>query len=164
MKKNDKKINICFFSGDINRSGGTERVSIIIANELCKNPRYNISFISLEEKRKNSFFEIDKRISRDKMYGSLNRSMFHILGIIKRLKKYVKNNDIDIIVDIDGILDIYSLPVKWITKVKVISWEHFNFFQNPFVPYRKVSRRMAARWADAIVTLTEEDKGYYLDN
>lgn len=28
--------NICFFSGDITRSGGTERVGSVVANELAK--------------------------------------------------------------------------------------------------------------------------------
>ncbi len=160
----NKKTNICFFSGDITRSGGTERVATIIANELCKNKEYNISIINLEERRDTAFFKIDNSIKIEKLYDKLDRSLFHIIGIITKLKRYVKNNKIDILIDIDGILDIYSLPVKLFTKVKVISWEHFNYYQNPFVPYRKYSRRMAARWADAIVTLTEEDKEYYQDN
>ena len=33
-EKNNK--NICFFSGDITNSGGTERVATIIASELAK--------------------------------------------------------------------------------------------------------------------------------
>ena len=33
---------ICFFSGDITRSGGTERVSTVIANQLVKNKKFNI--------------------------------------------------------------------------------------------------------------------------
>ncbi len=162
MKK--EKINLCFFSGDITRSGGTERVSIIIANELCKNEKYNVSFLSLEERREESFYEIDSNITTYKLYAYLERSITHIVGIIHRLIKFIKKSNIDVLVDIDGILDLYSLPAKLFTGVKVISWEHFNFYQNPFVSYRKVSRRMAAKWADAIVTLTEEDKGYYNDN
>ena len=160
----NNKINVCFFSGDITRSGGTERVSIIIANELCRNEKYNVSFVSLEERREDSFYEIDSKITMYKLYKHLERSIIHIVGIVRRLIKFIKNDNIDVLVDIDGILDLYSLPAKLFTGVKVISWEHFNFYQNPFVPYRKLSRKMAAKWADAIVTLTEEDKGYYNDN
>ena len=32
--------HICFFSGDITNSGGTEKVASIIANELSKNKNY----------------------------------------------------------------------------------------------------------------------------
>ena len=38
---------ICFFSGDITRNGGTERVSAMIANALAKQGFYEILFLSL---------------------------------------------------------------------------------------------------------------------
>ena len=37
---------ICFFSGDITRSGGTERVGTVIANELNKRGQFEISIVS----------------------------------------------------------------------------------------------------------------------
>ncbi len=159
-----KKKNICFYSGDITNSGGTERVAIIIMNELNKCEAFNISVVSLVEKEKEPFFELDKNIPRYTIYDHVVRGITHIGGIINRTRKVVKEHDIDVLIDIDGILEMYTIPVKRLTKVKVISWEHYNFYQNPIVPYRKYTRRMAARWADAIVTLTEEDKGYYKNN
>ena len=40
------KKNICFVSGDITRSGGTERVGTMVANELAKyKDKYNIQII-----------------------------------------------------------------------------------------------------------------------
>ncbi len=160
----DKKIHICFFSGDITRGGGTERVAVIIANELCRSRKYNVSVLSLEERNESPFYKIDQVIRTYKLYKHLNRGIVHIVGIIGKLIRHIKRDNVDVLIDIDGILDIYSLPAKFFTKIRVISWEHFNFYQNPFVPYRKLSRKMAARWADAIITLTEEDKGYYQQN
>lgn len=159
-----KKKNICFYSGDITNSGGTERVAIIIMNELNKRDEFNVSVVSLVEKEKEPFFELDKSIPRYTIYDHVVRGITHIGGIINRTRKVVKEHDIDVLIDIDGILEMYTIPVKWISGVKVVSWEHYNFYQHPFVPYRKYTRKMAARWADAIVTLTEEDKGYYTSN
>lgn len=156
--------NIAFFSGDITKSGGTENVTLLIANELCKKSEYNIHIVSLEKRKEIPFFNIDERIKCDHLYTRINRSITHIFGIIRRLKKYVKDNNIDILVDVDCILDIYSLPVKFFTGVKIVSWEHFNYYQNPFVSYRKIARRMSAKWANMIVTLTKEDVGYYSEN
>lgn len=156
--------NICFFSGDITNSGGTERVASIIANELSKNKEYKISFVSLTEKKESPFFEINPKIERYKLYDMPVRGITHIVQICNRLKNVVKNNKIDILIDIDGILDMYSLVVKLFTKVKVISWEHFNYYQHPAVGHRKYTRKLAGRFADAIVTLTNEDKGYYEKN
>lgn len=157
--------HICFFSGDITNSGGTERVGTIIANELAKcTDRYKVSFVSLVEKRDKPFFDISDNIDRFKLYDEPVRGLTHIVQICHRLKKVVKNNNIDILIDIDGILDMYSLVVKKFTKVKVISWEHFNFYQHPAVGHRKYTRRLAGKYADAIVTLTKADVSYYKDN
>ena len=156
---------ICFFSGDITNSGGTERVGTIIANELAKlKDKYTISFLSLVEKKSESFFYIDECIKRSKLYDKPVKGSTHYFQICSKLYKYISRNNIDILIDIDGILDMYSLVVKMFIKVKVISWEHFNFYQHPAVRYRKYTRALAGKYSDGIVTLTKEDMEYYKEN
>lgn len=157
-------MHIGFFSGDITRSGGTENVSVMIANELASRTDYEISFISLFEENDNPFFPIDGRIRRFTVYPTVTHGIQHYFDTCRRLRNIVEERQIDVLIDIDGILDMYSLPVKRKTSVKVVSWEHFNYLQNPGVPYRKLTRRWAARRADAIVTLTETDKKLYESN
>lgn len=160
------KKHICFFSGDITNSGGTERVASIIMTELVRRlgEKYRVSVVSLTEKREKPFFELADAVSHFALYEKPVRGVTHILGICHRLSRLVKREKIDVLVDIDGILDMYALPVKLVRGVRVISWEHYNFYQNPVVPYRKMTRKLAARFADAIVTLTGEDAGYYREN
>lgn len=160
------KKHICFFSGDITNSGGTERVASIIMTELVRRcgGKYHISVVSLTEKKPDPFFTLPDDVSRFALYEKPVRGVTHILGICRRLSRLVKREQIDVLIDIDGILDLYSLPVKLFRGVRVISWEHYNFYQNPVVPYRKMTRKLAARFANAIVTLTEEDAGYYRQN
>lgn len=160
------KKHICFFSGDITNSGGTERVASIIMTELVRRcgGKYHISVVSLTEKKPDLFFTLPDDVSRFALYEKPVRGVTHILGICRRLNSLVKREQIDVLIDIDGILDLYSLPVKLFRGVRVISWEHYNFYQNPVVPYRKMTRKLAARFANAIVTLTEEDAGYYRQN
>lgn len=153
-------MKVCFFSGDITRSGGTERVSTVIANELVKDAQFDICFLSLWEKEKEMFFYLDKKILRYTLFDN-EVSGKRILNYIKKIRHFIKNNNIDIIVDIDGILDMYTIPALRKSDCKVISWEQFNYYQNPYVNYRKYTRRLAARKADAVVVLTDEDKGYY---
>lgn len=154
-------MKICFFSGDITRSGGTERVSTIIANELIKNPKLDILFLSLFEKKKETVFYLYDMICRFTLYDREISGAKHLLGFIHRIHRFVKQNDIDILIDIDGILDMYSIPALVGTRTKLISWEQFNYYQNPYVNYRKFTRKLAAKRADAIVVLTKEDQGYY---
>jgi len=116
------------------------------------------------EKKENTFFQLDEDIARYTVYDHVVRGITHIGGIINRTRKFMKINNIDIMIDIDGILEMYTIPAKMFKKTKIVSWEHYNFYQHPVVPYRKYTRKMAAKWANAIVTLTEEDKGYYEEN
>lgn len=154
-------MNICFFSGDITRSGGTENVAITIANELNKNAKYNVSFVSLTERKKETFFDIDKSIPRYLLYKKESEGLIHFLGHIVRLRNVVKKYNIDVIVDIDGIIDMYSVPTKWLTGVKVISWEHFNLYHHPTPKLRERVRKYFIKHLDAIITLTNQDKDNY---
>ena len=53
--------NICFFIGDINHAGGTERVTTLIANTLDEEQN-NIFVLSLSHGDK-PFFELNKDIT-----------------------------------------------------------------------------------------------------
>lgn len=155
-------MHVGFFSGDITRSGGTENVSIMLANTLSAGTHYTISFISLFEEHDSPFFPIDSNIQRFSLYR-LGHGIQHYFDTCKRLWNIVVKQHIDVVIDIDGILDMYSLPLKRKTGVKVVSG-NILITENPDVPYRKLTRRWAARSADAIVTLTETDKKLYETN
>ena len=156
--------NIWFYSGDITNSGGTERVAITIANELNKCEDFNVSIVSLVEKDEEPFFYVDETIPRYTIYDHVVRGTTHLPGIIRRTRKLIKKHDVDVLIDIDGILEMYTIPATAFLKTKVVSWEHYNYYQHPVVPYRKYTRKMAARWGAQIITLTDEDKGYYESN
>lgn len=156
----EQKIKICFFSGDITRSGGTERVGSVITNELAKDDRFDICILSLWEKQKETFFALDGNIQRFTLFEK-ETSGKKIFSYIRKIRTFVNQRRIDILIDIDGILDMYSIPALKKTDCKLISWEQFGYYQNPYVGYRKLTRKWAAKKADAIVVLTDEDKGDY---
>ena len=151
---------ICFFSGDITRSGGTERVSTVIANQLVKNKDLDICILSLWENNKELFFHLDSEIRRYTLFEKTTNGK-KIFKYILTVRQFVKRNNIDVLIDIDGILDMYSIPALIGVNCALISWEQFNYYYNPDGPYRKVTRRLAAKKADAIVVLTDEDKKNY---
>ena len=53
---------ICFLNGDMSRTGGTERVTAMIANELSKNSQYEIHVLSVTNEQMISFFELDSPV------------------------------------------------------------------------------------------------------
>ena len=152
---------ICFFSANFSNSGGTERVTAIIANELIK-LGYDITIISCID-GKNSFFELDSRIKLDRLYESCNGLKFNLTAAYK-LRRKMKEYDFDYIIDIDTIHSFFSIPATIGLKTKVISWEHFNFYSDLGIRRRKWGRVLASKFADRIITLTDEDKQAFLKN
>ena len=55
------KKKICFLIGNLNLTGGTERVTTLIANALAENSEYDISILSLADGTK-PFFELHSSI------------------------------------------------------------------------------------------------------
>lgn len=154
---------ICFFSGDISRGGGTEKVCLLLANELYSKG-YEISILSYNNGLKTTF-KCNKNI---KLF-SLN--MQNISGFISRkikpyiaLKNFLKKYPQDIIINVDVILCLYSIPMKLFYNIKNIGWEHFNFRVNNGTKNRDIARKIAAKYSDYIVVLTKSDLNEYKEN
>ena len=152
---------ICFFSANFSNGGGTERVTSIIANELVK-LGYDITIISCIGGEK-SYFKLDSRIKLDRLYTNCNGLKFNLTAAYK-LRKKIKEYDFDYIIDIDTIHSFFSIPATIGLRTKVISWEHFNFYNTMGIKRRKWGRILAAKYSDRIVTLTNEDKEAFLEN
>lgn len=152
---------ICFFSGDITRSGGTERVSVMIANALAEKKKYKIIFLSLVEQSKHPFYEIHPEIQRYALGNKWIQPGPGYLKIVPKLRNFLKTRKIDIIIDIDIVLDILSIPAAKRLKTKIISWEHFNCDYEMSVLYRRMILKYSVKHTDYIVTLTNGDKECY---
>lgn len=155
------KKRICFFSGDITRSGGTERVSVQLANALQKDGEYDICFVSLTEQAEKPFYPLCPEIKRYRLGEKWINPGPKYIPLIGKLRKFIKEQKIDIIIDIDIVLDVLSIPATRGLNTKVVSWEHFNCEYEQTVLYRKLISKLTARFADYIITLTKEDKENY---
>ncbi|MBR5177770.1 MAG: glycosyltransferase family 4 protein [Lachnospiraceae bacterium] len=156
-------MKIVFFSGDMSRSGGTERVLSLIANGLAARG-HDIRIFSLTGEG-SSFYELDESI-KIHWIGSrgLETDIIHNLRVLNRLMKEEKP---DFLIDVDIILCFYSVLLKArFPKTHWISWEHFNFYTRFPVNHnlRKVARLIVSRFSECLVVLSDEDKGYYRSN
>ncbi len=152
---------ICFFSGDITRNGGTEKVSILIANELKRQGKYEIFFLSLTEQKNQPFFSLEQGIKRFSLGDKWIQPGPAYLPVIHKLRRFLKEQKIDILIDIDIVLDILSLPASKGMKTKVISWEHFNCEYEQSILYRRFILKYSVKRSDYIITLTEDDRVCY---
>lgn len=159
-------LNVCFVSGDISRAGGTERVLSIIANELSKKvDKFNIHILSISNETNTSYFKLEEKIKTGRILESkcinFKKEYFNIINSVR---KYIKKNNIDVLIDVEVMASLFSIPATRFTKTKLISWEHFNFYEDNGSNLRVYARKLAAKFADCIITLTEQDKINYTNN
>ena len=151
------KKKICLFSGDITRNGGTERVVTRLADALILDNSYEICILSLTEQADEPFYKINSSIPRYKLGDRWISPGPGYLPVIKKLRKFIKENRIDIIVDVDIVLDVLSIPAVRRLKTKVISWEHFTADFELSVFYRRLILKYSVKRSDYVVVLTDGD-------
>lgn len=147
---------VCFLIGNMNLTGGTERVTSLIANGLARKG-HQISILSLSE-GKHSFFEINKEITLHSLFDHQVSMKKNFIGCCYKVRQFVKQHDIDTIIVVDSILCMFTVPALIGLKVQHICWEHFNFNVDLGVSFRRLGRKWAAKYCDYVVTLTRRDK------
>lgn len=152
---------ICFFCGSLNNSGGTERVSTIIGNELSD--KYEISFLSLCCGNE-PYFELNENIKIDYLFEHKVSFVKNIYSVILKLRRYIKENNIDVLINVESLLCLFSVPALTFLNVKNICWEHFNYKVNLGLKSRTIARHLATRFCDDIIVLTERDREMWLEN
>lgn len=154
--------NVCFLIGNLNNSGGTERVTSLIANKLCEDNRYNIFILSLWEGQK-PFFSLNANIKTYSLYNIKPSFKKQLFPTIKKIRNFVKDNQIDVLIDVDSILCVFTVPALMGLTINHICWEHFNFKTNLGSRYRDLGRFLATKFCDYIVVLTKKDKEFWED-
>lgn len=154
---------ICFLIGNLSSSGGTERVTTLIANNLVEHSKYEMSILSLVD-GKNPFFDLNPKISIYSLHDRKVSFKSNYLSTVWNIRKFVQVKKIDILIVVDSIACIFTIPALLGLKVKHICWEHFNFNNNNGVKLRDLSRKFAAKYCDYVITLTEKDKILWENN
>ena len=153
-------MKIVFFSGGIERSGGTEKALCNIASGLAER-NYEVLIVSLTGSSI-PFFKVSEKV-RIISAGAVTLTG-NIVANIRFLKNLVNTEKPDIWIDVDIILGVYSLILKSGNQnMKLVSWDHFNFdhkFER-LNGIRKVIRRLLCRFSDSILVLTKSDNNKY---
>lgn len=154
--------NICFFMGNINLTGGTERVTLLIANELALKG-FNVRLLNLTDGQ-SPFFELSDKIMNDFIYQDKVSMKKNFIQTILKLRDYVRQHKIDTFISVDSILCVYSVPGLIGLGINHLCWEHFNFNINLGSRFRDVGRRLAAFFCNKVVVLTKQDVIYWNKN
>ena len=152
--------NVCFLIGDLNSSGGTERVTTLIANELSKREEYKISILSLTDGLE-PFFSLNPDISIYSLYEKKISFKTKLFGVIWKIRQFVKSRNIDTLIVVESISCIFTVPALYGLVVNHICWEHFHFKNNNGIYFRDFARKLAAKYCNYVVTLTNKDIGFW---
>ena len=118
----NKKVG--FLIMNFESGGGTERVTSVIANELVKK-NFDVRIISCQHGN-SCKFEIDKNIKLYSLNGEkCENSALRKIYVEKQLIRYVKEEQIDVMIAVDVALYLYLIPLQIKKICKCIAWEHF---------------------------------------
>lgn len=154
-------MKIAFLIQDFSRGAGSERVTSLIANGLARRG-HEVCIVSISGDN-TSFYPLDAGVTLRTLVpgGGLDNKRY-FLKAFARLGRELRQIRPDVVVNVFAALGIYTIPNARRIGYKTVSWEHFNYKAQ--VGMNPLGRRLAARHADQIVTLTETDKSYYLED
>lgn len=148
-----KKIG--FLINTLAKSGGTERVTTVLANALSELD-YEVEVICMS-KSTESFYELYDKVKVSYLSDKSSLRLTDYFSLGRRLIKASRHLDYIIGVGMD--LCVLTVPMKLFNKTKVIGWEHFNLsVRGPVVG---LGRMLGVWFADSIVTLTKFDFEQY---
>lgn len=141
---------------DYTAMGGTERVTLQLCNQLAE--QYTVTLISVQQTGKKPAFILSDNV-QVKFLGDDTASMFKTLPKkIYALRKILGEIQPNAVIASDSQMALLSLPATIGKSYQRIVWEHFNSRIETRFGSRWFARRLAARFAQTVVVLTQQDK------
>ncbi|WP_454732080.1 MULTISPECIES: glycosyltransferase family 4 protein [Cupriavidus] len=150
---------ICFLTGTLNAFAGAERMTAVIANALAERG-YPVLILSLWDER--SCFALHPAVRHHALFAQRPSFKRAYLATVSGIQRFVRQHGIDVLIDVDTMLTLFTLPATLGLNVRRIAWEHCHFDEDLGKPARRIARRLAARFDDAVVVLTERDRQRWL--
>jgi len=146
---------ICFLTGTLNVFAGAERMTATVANELARRG-HRIHILSLCDSR--SCFALEPGIRHEALFETRPSFRTHFFGTVQGIRAYLRRHGIAVLVEVDPLLTLFTLPACLGLNVRRVAWEHCNYDQDLGLPLRRLARRLSARTCHRIVVLTELDR------
>lgn len=149
------KPTLCFLTGTLNAFAGAERMTAVIANELARRG-YTVHILSLWDAA--SCFELEPAVRHDALFAQRPSFKTRYLSTVLGIRRYLKRHRIEVLIEVDTMLTLFTLPACVGLGVRRIAWEHCNFDQDLGRRARRLARRLAVRTCEHVVVLTQRDR------
>ena len=153
------KKKILFTISNIEARGGTERTTYIVASGLAENG-FDVTLFSTKGEVKNITYDYSKKLK----FSIKETSTVKIVALFEYiffLRKTLINENIKTLVSVEAMSLLFTFPALLLTlrrkRIQYIIWEHFNATVSLGKKLRTLCRKLASKYADHIVTLTQKD-------
>lgn len=152
-----KKIALVKWS--IDRTDGGLKVATSLANELSE--MYEVHLLSMISTETN-FFPVKDSVKYRNLSPKKISMSKNFLFAVKLLRSYLTKQGIDIVFGIGMSMNSVGVASTIGLKTKFISCDHTNSIVDIDTKVKKVQRYVGAKFADKIITLTQEDRRNYI--
>ncbi|MCM1021754.1 MAG: glycosyltransferase family 4 protein [Muribaculum sp.] len=156
-------MKICFFTDDITKIGGIERVTSILCSELYQG--YEIDIVSIFKGRDKTAYpfpkEIEIRYLTKKKHGIKPHSFKRTINLLKTLtivRRYFKKNNYDLVIA-QSFPPAFAMFISGFNKNKIIVCEHvYAWYYNKII---QNIRKYIYNQLRALIVLTSKDKLFF---
>jgi glycosyltransferase involved in cell wall biosynthesis len=146
---------VCFLTGTLNALAGAERVTASIASALAARG-YRIHVLSLWDET--SAFPLHPAVIHSTLFPARPSFKRQYVATVWRIRRFMTEHDVDVLVEVDPMLTLFTLPALLGSRTRRVAWEHCHFDEDLGKPARRIARRLAARTAAVVVVLTDLDR------
>jgi len=150
---------VCFLTGTLNAFAGAERMTAVIANALAERG-YRVFVLSLWDRA--SVFPLHEGVEHHALFEERPSFKRMYFSTVFGIRRFVREHGIDVLIEVDTMLTLFTLPATFGMKVRRIAWEHCHFDEDLGRRARRVARRLAASTCSTVVVLTERDRQRWL--
>lgn len=151
------KKKVCILRYDLDAVGGAEKAAVELANALVED--YDIHLVSVVG-TKELFFALNPQVTYVRLLEGKYKIAKSLVPGSRRLRRYLKEHQIDILISVGIASNPFMATATLGLKIAKVFCEHGNQQQNP-TKLSTLNRLAGVLMANKIVTLTEEDLGYY---
>lgn len=152
----DGRMNICFFLGGFHQNGGIGRVTSMLANSLAESGDYHITALCYFDPKLPNIYEVSDEIDQKfflSAYSSMSKQL--LSRGAGRLRRFLKDNDIDVLIACGALFYPISVIACKGIKTKCICWEHSDPEGNNDHRGQYWARRFGIKRSDLNVVLTK---------
>ncbi|WP_246190205.1 glycosyltransferase family 4 protein [Pandoraea captiosa] len=145
---------ICLFTGTLAAFAGAERATATLANALAARG-HRVHVLSLWGHT--PVFALSPGVAHHAMFAERVAFKRHYPSIVRQVRAYVRAHGIEVMIDVDPMLALYTLPATFGLSLRRIAWEHSTYASDLGRRSRRWARTLAANRYDAVAVLTHAD-------